>query len=253
MMCQTIRRGFTLIELLVVISIIAVLVAILLPALRAARETAISVQCLSNLRQSGIAAAAYAADHEGVFRNYGANAFWSPFDNSHGWAYFASQMGYIPEVDPTLGAAGTEARQQWWFCPKTEVPDNYTLGLMLQQNCYSANYNMVASGVWRDDSPGYMSEVVNSNPGSDPTNPTRWALLAQTEFVINPSNVIHMGDFNSDSERNWSVIRPNGNVIWNVHSTNAANTLRFDGHAAATDVEEVQGLVLPNPLTPYYN
>ncbi len=61
--CRYAVRGFTLIELLVVISIIALLVGILLPALGAARRTAQSAKCLANLRSMGQASLAFAVDH----------------------------------------------------------------------------------------------------------------------------------------------------------------------------------------------
>ncbi len=58
------RRGFTLIELLVVIAVIALLLAILMPALRAARKQAQAVMCKSNLRQVGLAANLYAEEYD---------------------------------------------------------------------------------------------------------------------------------------------------------------------------------------------
>ena len=64
------RRGFTLVELLVVVGMIAVLIALLLPALKQSREAARRVACMANLRQLNVAAFAYHQTHRKLPMHY---------------------------------------------------------------------------------------------------------------------------------------------------------------------------------------
>lgn len=79
--------GFTLVELLVVIGIIALLIALLLPALSAANGQAKTVQCLSNLRQMAIAAHQYADANDGYFPIAYYSDYRPPLSTQYNWDF----------------------------------------------------------------------------------------------------------------------------------------------------------------------
>ena len=121
------RRGFTIVEVIVAISVVVILLAIALPALRGARTSAIETAVLAHQRNSGSVLRAYMTEHNEVFPNFGV-----PGTNSA----------------PLNDEQGEHFIDWWWAQP-------YCWGLFLQQQGYDAGVSQ--TGPERGYDPGVSS------------------------------------------------------------------------------------------------
>ena len=119
------KRAFTLIEVLVVISIIALLIAILIPTLMRARTSAHDVQCISNMRSLMQAESAYAVDHDNFFPHY-QEWIWGRNNLPDGTPFRRYTADYTTQDAPREGTLNSYVSDfDAHFCPiAPEMPVN---------------------------------------------------------------------------------------------------------------------------------
>lgn len=195
---KTKRRAFTLIELLVVISIIGLLIALLLPAVQAARETARRAQCVNNLKQVGLALQNYHGSVQVFSPGYVSSFDASGNDTGPGWGWAAMilpQMEQRPLFDAINCNTPIEAPSNQtsrlaliatFLCPSDPATPSWLTtmrdasGVSTRSICHVATANYV--GVYGTSDPGIDGDGAffrNSNIGlRDLTDGTSQTIVA---------------------------------------------------------------------------
>lgn len=127
------KTAFTLVELLVVIGIIAALIAMLLPALNKARQSAKSISCQSNLKQIGTAFAMYYADNHGYLPSW-----------DDGTSIGSVPRFWFEKIDrylTTYQPANWSAKSPVWVCPEAPNPGYNWAYLSYGYNTILGYYN----------------------------------------------------------------------------------------------------------------
>jgi len=198
-------KNFTLIELLVVIAIIAILAAMLLPALSTARDKAKAISCINNLKQWGLIFNHFSNDYDGYLPPTGLadQSTWKPPMTVYGqtpWFCGLSNAGYVAKRITNVGYGNDPLP-----CPSVK-PINVVL--------YSYGLNAYC-GVDPDD----WSSLTG-------TYPTKWQ---RETFIKRPSETLLAGDENGYYPLLCHRARPNYSLGFVHHGI--ANGSFADGHA----------------------
>ena len=222
------RRGFTLVELLVVISIIALLLAILMPALGRAREQAKALVCRSNLRQQSLAFILYAENNDRyppVYDHWAIGGGWP-----HWWNYIR------PYLSEKSERGDYSDQSDVYRCPSGKTGKEYGLDstAMIKSICSYGMYDQLS----------FAKPVQVVRPSGCVAIVDIWCTLTA---AIGPGNLVGMGHFGI-GKPSWTAWDPKKSPPCRVsngfrpsvrHNKGGPNIVWADGHVSWMTAEDL--------------
>lgn len=220
---RTGRAAFTLIELLVVIAIIAILAALIFPAVTRSIDASKSVRCLSNLRQCGVAFQAYAADNNGevvLIANASSDPTMPALYSTYTWGGILAKGGYLG--DPRVACCPS-------WSPFNINPGTFTAGQNSEQTYGSSLDNNV--------------DPYTTTKGSAAT-----VRVSRVIVIEKPASYILLGDSILGTPGSSAAKNPQRYVIrrqsggnsgyFHLRHGNKGNVLMADGSCKAVDAAD---------------
>ena len=220
------EHGFTLVELLVVIAIISVLAAILLPTLEQALESARTISCVNQMKQTFLSATFYANDFEDWFPSR--TSKWGCVGHSYGETMYLS--GHIEDPRtmncPVELPGNPDDTALWWNQQK--VIDVYGIDSEHPWNrTYAIDSRLLGGfpGIFKMTGMFYLYD--NSNPPvfqrTESVKPSSYGLLIDSFYCR---------DINNPVPIEWFSVHISGGKVHIRHVNGSANVCFLDGHVS---------------------